>query len=82
MKNIGKELPKDEWNLSYAREVRSFINQALDVSNDDVGFPEKWIPTIYDGRAALELVLASYESSRTQEIINLPLKKYTQPVWC
>ena len=82
MKNIGKELPKDGWNLSYAREVRSFINQALDVSNDDVGFPEKWIPTIHDGRAALELVLASYESSRTQEIINLPLKQYTPPVWC
>ncbi|MFX1337733.1 MAG: Gfo/Idh/MocA family protein [Promethearchaeota archaeon] len=67
--------PKDRWNVSYAREIRSFINQVLGRSNEDVGFPEEWIPTIYDGRAGLEIVLASYESQRTQKTIKLPLKE-------
>jgi predicted dehydrogenase len=67
-----KTFPKDRWNVAYAREVRSFINQVLGRSNEDVGFPEEWIPTIQDGRAGLEIVLASYESQRTQTTIELP----------
>jgi UDP-N-acetylglucosamine 3-dehydrogenase len=63
---------KKPWDLSYARQVRTFINQVLDRPNEDVGFPKEWIPTIYDGRAALEAVLAAYESSRTQSMISLP----------
>jgi predicted dehydrogenase len=74
-------LPKDSWNVAYAREVRSFINQVLGRSNKDVGFPEEWIPTIYDGRAGLEIVLASYESQRAQETIHLPLKEYNPLIW-
>jgi UDP-N-acetylglucosamine 3-dehydrogenase len=73
--------PKDRWNLSYAREIRSFINQILGISNDDVGFPKEWIPTIYDGKAGLEIVLASYESQRTQNTIKLPLKEYKPLIW-
>jgi predicted dehydrogenase len=73
--------PKDRWNVSYAREVRSFINQVLGRSNEDVGFPEEWIPTIYDGRAGLEIVLASYESHRLQKTIKLPLEEYTPLIW-
>ncbi len=72
---------KNRWNNSYAREVRSFINQVLDRSNEDIGFPEEWIPTIHDGRAALEVVLASYESQRTQKTIHLPLKEYKPLIW-
>jgi len=71
---VETTFPKDRWNVAYAREVRSFINQVLGRSNEDVGFPEEWIPTIKDGRAALEIVLASYESQRTQSTIQLPLK--------
>ena len=71
----------DKWNLSYAREIRSFINQVAGKSNEDVGFPQEWIPTINDGRAALEIVLASYESSRTQQTIKLPLKNYSRIKW-
>ena len=73
--------PKDKWNLPYAREVRSFINQSLGKSNEDVNFPEEWVPTIYDGRATLEAVLSCYESSRTQQTIQLPLKEYTPIEW-
>ncbi|MFX1495307.1 MAG: Gfo/Idh/MocA family protein [Promethearchaeota archaeon] len=73
--------PKDRWNTAYAREIRSFINQALERSNEDVGFPKEWIPTIYDGKAGLEIVLASYESQRTQNTIQLPLKEYKPLVW-
>jgi len=73
--------PKDRWNVSYAREIRSFINQVLGRSNEDVGFPEDWIPTIYDGRAGLEIVLAAYESQRTQNTIQLPLKEYEPLIW-
>jgi UDP-N-acetylglucosamine 3-dehydrogenase len=73
--------PKDRWNLSYAREIRSFINQVLNLTNEDVGFPKEWIPTIYDGRAGLEIVLASYESQRTQSTIQLPLKNYKSLEW-
>ena len=72
---------KDRWNVAYAREVRSFINQVLGRSNEDVGFPEEWIPTIYDGRAGLEIVLASYESQRTQKTIPLPLEGYNPLIW-
>lgn len=78
---IKIKYPKDEQNIPYAREVRSFINQCVGRSNEDVGFPEEWIPTIYDGRAALEGVLAAYESSRTQQTIELPLKSYTPINW-
>ncbi len=80
-KKIKIKYPKDKWNLSYAREIRSFINQCLGKSNEDVGFPEEWIPTIYDGRAALEGVLATYESSRTNQTIHLPLKSYSPINW-
>ena len=80
-KKIKIKFPRDKWNLSYAREVRSFINQCLGRSNEEVGFPEEWIPTIYDGRAALEGVLATYESSRTNQTIHLPLKDYTPIKW-
>ena len=73
--------PKDNWNIAYAREIRSFINQVLGHSNEGVGFPEKWIPTILDGRAGLEIVLAAYESQRTQKSIELPLKEYKPLVW-
>lgn len=80
-KKIKIKYPKDKWNLSYAREIRSFINQCLGKSNENVGFPEEWIPTIYDGRAALEGVLATYESSRTNQTIHLPLKSYSPINW-
>jgi predicted dehydrogenase len=78
---IETTFPKDPWNVAYAREIRSFINQVLGRSNEDVGFPEEWIPTIYDGKAGLEVVLASYESQRTQTTIHLPLKGYTPLKW-
>ncbi|MFX1514622.1 MAG: Gfo/Idh/MocA family protein, partial [Promethearchaeota archaeon] len=68
---VETTFPKDRWNVAYAREVRSFINQVLGRSNDDVGFPKKWIPTIDDGRAGLEIVLAAYESQRIQRTIQL-----------
>lgn len=80
-KKVKIKFPKDKWNLGYAREIRSFINQCLGKSNEDVGFPEEWIPTIYDGRASLEGVLASYESSRTNQTIHLPLKSYIPIKW-
>ena len=73
--------PKDRWNVAYAREIRSFINQVLGHSNEDVGFPKEWIPTIYDGKAGLEIVLAAYESQRTQNTIQLPLKEYKPLIW-
>ena len=73
--------PKDTWNVAYAREIRTFINQVLNLSNEDVGFPKEWVPTIYDGRAGLEIVLASYESQRTQSTIQLPLKNYKSLEW-
>jgi len=78
---VETTFPKDRWNLSYAREIRSFINNILGRSNEDVGFPQEWIPTIYDGKAGLEIVLASYESQRTQSTIQLPLKEYRPLVW-
>ncbi|TFG02876.1 MAG: Gfo/Idh/MocA family oxidoreductase [Promethearchaeota archaeon] len=81
LSEIEIPLPKDAWNLSYAREVRSFINQVLDRSNDEVGFPNEYIPSIYDGKAALEVVLAAYESQRTQSTIQLPLKQYAPLKW-
>ena len=71
---VETTFPKDRWNVAYAREIRSFINQILGRSNEDVGFPEEWIPTIYDGKASLEIVLAAYESQHTQNTIKLPLK--------
>jgi predicted dehydrogenase len=71
---VEKTFPKDHWNLSYAREVRSFINQVLGKSNEDVGFPEEWIPTIEDGKKGLEIVLAAYKSQETQRTIQLPSK--------
>ena len=40
-KIIKTKFPKDPWDLSYAREVRSFINQVLGRSNEDVNFPEE-----------------------------------------
>jgi hypothetical protein len=40
-------------------------------SNDDVGFPIEWIPSIYDGKAALEAVFAAYDSSQTQNVVEL-----------
>ncbi|MFX1568016.1 MAG: Gfo/Idh/MocA family protein [Promethearchaeota archaeon] len=79
--DIETTFPKDHWNLSYAREIRSFINQALGRSNEDVGFPEEWIPTVYDGKAGLEIVLASYESQHTQNTIKLPLMDYKPLHW-
>ena len=79
--DVATTFPKDPWNLAYAREIRSFINQVLGRPNDDVGFPQEWIPTIYDGKACLEIVLASYESQRTQNSIQLPLKEYKPLVW-
>jgi len=74
-------LPNNKWEVAYAREIRSFINQILGRSNNDVGFPKNWIPSIYDGRAALEIVLASYESERRKERIILPLKSYKPLNW-
>ncbi|TXT61118.1 MAG: putative Myo-inositol 2-dehydrogenase [Promethearchaeota archaeon] len=74
-------IPKSEWEDSYAREIKSFINQVLGCSNEEVGFPLDWIPTIYDGRAALEIVLAAYESQRKKKRIQLPLKNYTSLNW-
>ena len=71
---VEKTFSKDRWDASYAREVRSFINQVLGKTNEDVGFPEEWIPTIGDGRAGLEIVLAAYKSEETQRTIHLPLK--------
>jgi predicted dehydrogenase len=78
---IETTFPKDHWNVTYAREIRSFINQVLGRSNEDIGFPEEWIPTIYDGKAGLETVLASYESQRTQNTIQLPLKECKPLNW-
>lgn len=78
---VETTFPKDRWSVNYAREIRSFINQVLGRSNEDVGFPEEWIPTIYDGKAGLEIVLASYESQRTQNTIQLPLKEYKPLIW-
>ncbi|TFG06801.1 MAG: Gfo/Idh/MocA family oxidoreductase [Promethearchaeota archaeon] len=78
---IEYNFSKERWNVSYAREVRSFINQVLGRSNEDVGFPEEWIPTIKDGRAGLEIVLASYESQRTQKTIKLPLENHEPLYW-
>jgi predicted dehydrogenase len=72
---------RDPWEQAYAREIRTFINQVLNRSNEDVGFPAEWIPNIYDGRAALEIVLASYESERRNEKIKLPLEKYKPLKW-
>jgi len=74
-------LSKDPMEQPYAREIRSFINQVVGRSNEDVEFPEEWIPTIYDGRAALEIVLASYESQRRNERIQLPLNNYDPLNW-
>jgi UDP-N-acetylglucosamine 3-dehydrogenase len=81
IQEIEINFPKDRWNLAYAREVRSFLNQVSERSNKDVGFPEEWIPTIFDGRAGLEIVLASYESQRTQKTIQLPLREYKPLIW-
>jgi predicted dehydrogenase len=72
---------KDPWDLPYAREIRTFINRVRGKSNEDVGFPLEWVPTIYDGRAGLEIVLASYESQRLKKVITLPLKNYQLIQW-
>ena len=48
---------------------------------DEDKFPIEYIPTIYDGKAALEIILAAYESQRTQSTIYLPLKHYTPIEW-
>jgi len=72
---------KNQWEDAYYREICSFINQILGRSNKDVEFPEKWIPTIYDGRAALEIVLAAYESQRQHKRIELPLINYDLLKW-
>lgn len=74
-------LSKDPMEQPYAREIRSFINQVLGRSNEDVDFRKEWIPTIYDGRAALEIVLASYESQRRNKRIYLPLNNYKPLNW-
>jgi predicted dehydrogenase len=71
----------DPGDLAYAREIRTFINRILGRSNEDVGFPLEWVPTIYDGRAGLEIVLASYESQRLNKVIELPLEKYKPIDW-
>ncbi len=73
--------PKDRWSLPYAREIRTFINQVLGHSNEDVGFPKEWIPTIHDGRAGLETVLACYTSQNLQQTISLPSKEYKPLKW-
>ena len=73
--------PKDPWEQPYAREIRTFINRCLGRSNEDVGFPIEWVPTIYDGKSALEIVLASYESQRSNEKIIFPLKNYKPLQW-
>ncbi|TXT59730.1 MAG: hypothetical protein BAJALOKI3v1_1020010 [Promethearchaeota archaeon] len=74
-------LSKDPMEQPYAREIRIFINQVLGGSNEDVDFPEEWIPTIYDGRSALEIVLASYESQRRNQRIQLPLENCKPLNW-
>jgi predicted dehydrogenase len=74
-------LSQNSQDLSYSREIRTFINQVLSRSNEDVGFPKKWIPTIYDGRAGLEIVLAAYESQRLNQTIQLPLNSYQPIQW-
>ena len=79
---IDIKFPKEMVNPTYTREIHSFINQVLGRKNDTVGFPIEYIPTIYDGKAALEIVLAAYESQRTQSTIHLPLKHYTPLEWC
>jgi UDP-N-acetyl-2-amino-2-deoxyglucuronate dehydrogenase len=79
---IEINFPKDMTNPTYTREIHSFINQVLGSKNNTVGFPVDYIPTIYDGKAALEIVLAAYESQRTQTTIHLPLKHYTPLKWC
>ncbi len=78
---IETKFPKNRWEGAYAREVRSFINQASGRYNEDVGFPEEWIPTVHDGKAGLEIVLAAYESQRNQCTIKLPLKNYAPLKW-
>lgn len=78
---IELKFPKDNWKPPYTREIHSFINQVLERKNDVVEFPVEYIPTIYDGKAALEIVLAAYESYRTQSTIHLPLKHYTALEW-
>ncbi|TXT57166.1 MAG: putative Uncharacterized oxidoreductase YrbE [Promethearchaeota archaeon] len=72
---------RDPWDLPYAREIRTFINSVLGRSNDDVGFPLEWVPTIYDGRAGLEIVMASYESQRTNQLVEIPLETYKPITW-
>ena len=74
-------LSQNSQDLPYSREIRSFINQILGRSNKDVGFPMKWVPTIYDGRAGLEIVLAAYESQRLNQTVQLPLKNYQPIEW-
>jgi predicted dehydrogenase len=74
-------LSKDPMEQPYAREIRIFINQVLGGSNEEVDFPEEWIPTIYDGRSALEIVLASYESQRRNQRIQLPLENCKPLNW-
>ncbi len=74
-------LSQDRDDLPYAREVRTFINQVLGRSNEDVGFPMEWVPTIYDGRAGLEMVLAAYESQQANSVIELPLIDYKKIKW-
>jgi predicted dehydrogenase len=72
---------KEKWEDAYNREIQSFINQVLGRSNEEVNFPQEWVPTIYDGRAALEIVLAAYESQRRNQIIQLPLESYSALQW-
>lgn len=74
-------LSQDPQDLPYARELRTFINRILGRSNEDVGFPLEWVPTIYDGRAGLEVVLAAYESQRLNKTIKLPLTTYQPIKW-
>jgi len=74
-------LSQDKQDLPYSREIRTFINRVLGRSNEDVGFPIEWVPTIYDGRAGLEIVLAAYEAQRTNKTISLPLSDYQKIEW-
>lgn len=69
-------IPKTKNQVSYKRQIDAFVGSLIDkkLALEAIEFPPQWVPTIYDGRAAVEIVMAAYKSSQEQQTIFLPLK--------
>lgn len=67
-------IPKKINQISYKRQIDFFIASILDKNKllEEIGFPKEWGPTVYDGRAAVEFVMAAYKSSKEKQKVLFP----------